>query len=248
MLRSWGAVAFHRPLQQQQISTVRVQLRQRFKPTEEVLTGLSAQTSVRELKHMVALRLHISPRQRLIMRHWGAELDDGWTLRQAKLSDGGVVDLSVTLRTPDECQQLALAAPPTSLRVRSMFGRGSNVLTLAGLRADTTIGSLKAMICEQRLVDDVPKEALERARLMFHPRFLTWELLLSRATLDDRLTVLECGLMRDDILFLAPEETPPPVDDKAADKKGKGGGTRKGVAKSAGKGGAQGGAKRSAKA
>lgn len=217
----WSASTFHRPLQHAEISTLRVQVRQRFKPAEEELSGLHAGMRIDELKRLIARRLHISPRQRIVVRHWGKELEDGWTLRQSKLSDRGLVELSVAPRSAEECRILASTAPPTSLLVRPMMGRAHEILELADLHADTTIGDLKAMIWEQRLLEGASKEAVEAARLLFSPQFLTWEVLISSGALDDRLTIVECHLMRDDILYLAPElqaEPPVPVKKKAAKK------------------------------
>ncbi|KAJ1637116.1 hypothetical protein T492DRAFT_955230 [Pavlovales sp. CCMP2436] len=202
---SWGAVAFHR--QVVEIRTLRVQRRQQYTSgLADIFDGLSAQLTVRELKELVSTRYHYSPRQQVTLRSWGAVLDDRSTLHDAKLSDGGVVELTVSPRTPEECRLLVQQNPPTQLRVRPHVSSHDELLTLTGLRADTTIGSLKGRIWDEKLLVSASKEALEKSRLLFHPAFLTWEVLLSPSSLDDRMTIIECGLMRNDILYLAPEK------------------------------------------
>jgi hypothetical protein len=234
MIQGWSSAAFHRPLQQD-INRLRVQLRQRFLPlADEELSGLSAQMTIREIKLLLSSRLHISPRQRLELRHFGTELADSWSLREAKLSDSSRIELTVVARTPEECQELLRAHPPVALRIRPTIGSGTDMLTLGGLRADTTIRDLKMMVYEQRLIEDVHKAAIEKARIMFSPAFLTWEVLLSQATLDDNLTIVETKLMRDDILLLANEAQPPSLE-RGTDKPQKGKGSKQGKPKSGAK-------------
>jgi hypothetical protein len=236
MVGSWGAVAFHRPLREAEIRSIRVERRQQYKPglVPDTFDGLTAQLTVYELKALVAQRYHISPRQQMTLRHWGAALDERSTLRGAKLSDGGVVELTVSPRTPEECRLLVQQNPPTQLRVRPHMSSLDEVLTLTGLRADTTIGSLKAQIWEEKLLADATKEELLLSRILFHPRFLTWEVLLSPSALDDSMTIVGCSLMRDDILYLAPElkaVDPAEVAKAGKEKKGSGKGKSKGKAK-----------------
>jgi len=237
---SWGAVAFHRPLSQQQIESVRFRVVPQFLPSEERIEGLSAEMAVSELKARIAEHLGCSPRVRIVLRLWGAVLQDAPSLRAAKVTHDSLVEVLLLPLSADEVEALIARCPPTSVRVRPMLGpnsgalRGDALLQLQGLRADTTIAMLKRQIVERRLLEGVPKEAVERARLMFHPAFHTWEVLLVAAALPDEATVLACRLTRDDILYLAPEEEPAPelAPDRAAPKgKGKGAKAKKNTKK-----------------
>lgn len=221
-IKSWSGTWFHRPLLQDEITTLRVKLTPQFAPAEERVDGLTADVRIADLKQVIAMQLSLSPRVKLRLRSWGSDLNDSATLRESLLIDDGLVELLITPRSPEECADLVQSNPPAVLRIKPMMGIGEQMIVLSGLRANTTIGTLKSMLVEQRLLEEWPQETIEKGRILFHPHIISWELLLTNSVLPDASTIVDCQLMRDDILYLAPEEEKPePREERSRkDKKG----------------------------
>ena len=88
---------------------------QRSAPTKKLVTKVAVRTistregqveleateelTVRELKQRIAHRLHISPRKLMILRWWGAIMDDEKTLDECHVADGGLLELSLKNHT-----------------------------------------------------------------------------------------------------------------------------------------------------
>lgn len=131
---------------------------------EPVRFAATADMPVDALRAAMVERFAISPRKHVVIRWYGAELQDGRTLGQYRISDGSVFDVSVKGLTISQLADRAKARPLERVRVQTLAGKS---VTVKEITAQMTLRQLRQLIVDNRLVDGLSKANAESVLFYF---------------------------------------------------------------------------------
>jgi hypothetical protein len=164
-----------------------------------VLSDLSNETTIAEVKRAVGAALHLSNRKKTTLRWYGAALeDDEATLQDLHIPNDAQLDAVFRTRLPQELDEFK------TIKHVLMVDLDGNALTLEGVSNSTEVGAIKAML-------KAPPTALVYFSPVFTSTFGT--------PLADERTLGSFNVLDGDVLYYSTGVPPEPAADAAPPKK-----------------------------
>lgn len=164
-----------------------------------VLSDLSGNTTIAEVKRALAAALHLSNRKKTTLRWYGAALEDEQaTLQDLHIPNDAQLEAVFRTRLPQELEEFK------TIKHVLMIDLDGNALTLEGVSNSTEVSAIKAML-----------KAPETALVYFSPVFTS----TFGTPLADERTLGSFNVLDGDVLYYSTGVPPAPAADAAPPKK-----------------------------